>query len=45
MRTINKKKLVKEWFLELQNIIFGTIEQLESDHGSNTKFKKKTNKS
>jgi len=40
MRTINKKKLVKEWFLELQNIICGTIEQLETDHGSNTKFKK-----
>ena len=35
-----KKKLAKEWFLKLQNIICYNIEQLEKEYGSNTKFKK-----
>ena len=40
MRIKKKQKLTKEWFSKLQNIICGTIEQLEKDSGSNKKFKK-----
>ena len=35
-----KKKLTKEWFLKLQNIICHDIEELEKEYGSNIKFKK-----
>jgi coproporphyrinogen III oxidase len=35
-----KKKLSKEWFIKLQNIICKSIEQLEMDYGYNIKFKK-----
>ena len=40
MKIREKQKLAKEWFIELQNIICSTIEQLEKDCGSNAKFKK-----
>ena len=40
MKIREKQKLAKEWFVQLQNIICGTIEQLEKDCGSNAKFKK-----
>ena len=40
MKVQAKKKLAKEWFLKLQNIICNNIEQLEKDYGSNVKFKK-----
>jgi len=40
MKIINKKKLAKEWFVKLQNIICNNIEQLEKEYGSNIKFKK-----
>ena len=36
-----KKKLAKEWFIKLQNIICSSVEQLEKEYGSNIKFKKK----
>jgi len=35
-----KKKLTKEWFAKLQNIICDNVEQLEKEYGSNIKFKK-----
>ena len=35
-----KKKLTKEWFIKLQNIICENAEQLEKEYGSNIKFKK-----
>ena len=35
-----KKKITKDWFLRLQNIICDSIEQLERKHGSRIKFKK-----
>ena len=40
MKINKKKKLTKEWFLKLQNIICHNIEELEKEYGSNTKFKK-----
>ena len=40
MKIETKKKLVKEWFIKLQNIICNSIEQLEKNHGSKIKFKK-----
>ena len=40
MKIKTKQKLVKEWFLELQNIICNNVEQLEKNYGSNIKFKK-----
>ena len=40
MKIKTKQKLTKEWFIELQNIICGNIEQLEKEYGSNIKFKK-----
>ena len=33
-----KKKLAKEWFLKLQNLICDNIEKLEKDYGSPIKF-------
>tara|TARA_B100001123_G_C15280643_1_gene1013882 strand:+ start:456 stop:1265 length:810 start_codon:yes stop_codon:yes gene_type:complete len=36
-----KKKLAKEWFLKLQNLICDNIEKLEKDYGSPIKFKRK----
>ena len=35
-----KKKLTKQWFIKLQNIICNNVEQLEKEYGSNIKFKK-----
>jgi len=35
-----KKKLSKDWFLKLQNIICNTVEKLEEKHGAKIKFKK-----
>ena len=35
-----KQKLTKEWFMNLQNIICNTIEDLEKEYGSNSKFRK-----
>jgi len=40
MKTKNKQKLAKEWFISLQNIICSSIENLEKEYGSNIKFKK-----
>ena len=40
MKIETKKKLAKEWFLKLQNIICNSIEQLERSNGSRIKFKK-----
>ena len=40
MKIETKKKLVKKWFIQLQNIICNNIEQLEKDCGSKVKFKK-----
>ena len=40
MKVEKKKKLTREWFLKLQNIICNTIEQLEERYGSRIKFKK-----
>ena len=34
-----KQKIVKKWFVELQNIICKSIEQLEKEYGSKKKFK------
>ena len=39
MKIKEKKKLTKEWFIKLQNIICKDIEQLEKEYGSNIKFK------
>ena len=41
MKIKKKQKLVKEWFIKLQNIICNSVEQLEKEYGSNKKFKKK----
>ena len=42
MKISKKKKLTKEWFIKLQNIICNNIEQLEKEYGSNINiFKKK----
>jgi coproporphyrinogen III oxidase len=35
-----KKKLAKEWFKDLQNIICNNLERLEKKYGSRAKFKK-----
>ena len=35
-----KQKLTKEWFVNLQNVICNTVEDLEKEYGSNSKFKK-----
>ena len=35
-----KKKLTKQWFIKLQNIICNSVEELEKEYGSNIKFKK-----
>jgi coproporphyrinogen III oxidase len=40
MKIEAKKKLAKEWFLKLQNIICNSVEQLEGKHNSRIKFKK-----
>ena len=40
MKIKKKQKIVKEWFIELQDIICNIIEQLEKKYGSNKKFKK-----
>ena len=40
MKIERKKKLTKEWFAKLQNIICNNVEQLEKEYGSNIKFKK-----
>ena len=40
MKIETKKKLAKEWFIKLQNIICDNVEQLEKEYGSNIKFKK-----
>ena len=40
MKIETKKKLAKEWFLRLQNVICNSIEQLERRRGSRIKFKK-----
>jgi len=34
-----KQKIVKKWFVELQNMICKSIEQLEKEYGSKKKFK------
>ncbi len=40
MKLETKKKIVKKWFLQLQNIICNSIESLEKSYGSKIKFKK-----
>ena len=40
MKIETKKKLTKEWFIKLQNIICNNVEQLEKEFGSNIKFKR-----
>ena len=40
MKIKKKQKIVKKWFIELQNIICNSVEQLEKEYGSNIKFKK-----
>ena len=41
MKIKKKQKLIKKWFLELQNIICKSVEELEKEYGSKKKFKKK----
>ena len=41
MKIKTKKKLVKKWFIKLQRTICKNIEDLEKEHGSNNKFRKK----
>ena len=36
---LNKKKISKEWFRELQNLICATVLELEKESGSRAKFK------
>jgi len=38
MKIEKKQKLTKEWFIELQNLICDSVEQLEKEYGSNIKF-------
>ncbi len=38
MKIETKKKLTKEWFIKLQNIICSNVERLEKEYGSNIKF-------
>ena len=33
-----KKKISKKWFIQLQNMLCNSIEELEKEFGSNTKF-------
>ena len=40
MKIDKKKKLAKEWFIDLQEVICKTVEEIEKDYGSKTKFKK-----
>ena len=40
MKIKKKQKLAKKWFLELQNIICKSVEELEKEYGSKKKFKK-----
>ena len=40
MKIETKKKLTKEWFIKLQNIICNNVERLEKEYGSNIKFKR-----
>jgi len=41
MKLKQKKKLAREWFVKLRDIICYNIEQLEREYGSDAKFKKK----
>ncbi len=41
MKIQRKKKIAKDWFINLQKIICKSIEELESQYGSNAKFNKK----
>ncbi len=36
----NNKKICKDWFIELQNLICDAVLELEKEYGSNAKFKK-----
>ena len=36
---LNKKKITKAWFKELQNLICETVLELEKENGSKAKFK------
>ncbi len=40
MKIKEKKKLTKDWFKKLQNIICDNVENLEKEYGSQIKFKK-----
>jgi len=40
MKIQKKQKIVKKWFINLQNLICDTVEKIEKDCGSNIKFKK-----
>ncbi len=40
MKIKTKKKLAKDWFIKLQNIICNNIVKLEKEHGSKARFKK-----
>jgi len=40
MKIKEKKKLTKDWFIKLQNLICNSVEELEKEYGSNIKFKK-----
>ena len=35
------KKICKDWFIELQNLICDAVLELEKEYGSTAKFKKK----
>ena len=39
IETLTNATIAKKWFLDLQNIICNTIEEIEKDYGSNIKFK------
>ena len=41
MKIKEKQKLTKAWFVQLQNIICNTVEELEKEYGSKIKFRKK----
>ena len=36
----NNKKICKDWFIELQNLICKAVLELEKEYGSTAKFKK-----
>ena len=38
MQIIKKQKMVKEWFIKLQNIICKNVEELEKEYGSKKKI-------